>query len=98
MGKTHTSAPDNDTSEDANARAALARSGSPFLNNAQAAFYIGLHWRTLEQMRARGEGPRWRKHGRYVRYHIDDLDDWSRNSGRTPRRAKNDSTKEGGNA
>jgi hypothetical protein len=95
MGKNHTSAP----GDDANTRAARARSGSPFLNNAQAAFYIGLHWRTLEQMRARGEGPRWRKHGRYVRYHIDDLDEWSRASGRTARRtSKDDSGKEGGNA
>ena len=37
--------------DDPNARAARARKGSPFLNTAQAAFYIGLNWRTLEQMR-----------------------------------------------
>lgn len=96
MGKTHNfvrdcepDAPPDDArtdSTDANLRAARARSGSPFLNNAQAAFYVGLHWRTLENMRARGEGPRWRKHGRYVRYHIDDLDDWSRTNGQKNRR------------
>jgi len=28
-------------------------------------------------MRTAGGGPRFRKHGRYVRYHIDDLDEWS---------------------
>lgn len=58
-------------------RAAKAKKGSPFLNTAQAAFYIGLSQRTLEKMRTAGGGPRYRKHGRYVRYHIDDLDGWS---------------------
>lgn len=58
-------------------RAAKAKKGSPFLNTAQAAFYIGLSQRTLEKMRLTGNGPRFRKHGRYVRYHIDDLDAWS---------------------
>jgi hypothetical protein len=93
MGKSHsfTSAGDSEETvptetEDANIRASRARAGSPFLNNAQAAFYIGLHWRTLENMRARGEGPRWRKHGRYVRYHIDDLDHWSRTNGKGGRK------------
>jgi hypothetical protein len=32
-------------------------------------------------MRTAGAGPRFRKHGRYVRYHIDDLDDWSKTHG-----------------
>ena len=58
-------------------RAAKAKKGSPFLNTAQAAFYVGLSRRTLEKMRLTGAGPRFRKHGRYVRYHIDDLDAWS---------------------
>jgi len=58
-------------------RADKARQGSPFLNTAQAAFYIGLSRRTLEKMRLTGDGPRFRKHGRYVRYHINDLDAWS---------------------
>ena len=62
---------------DAASRAQRAKKGSPFLNTAQAAFYVGLHRNTLEQMRGRGEGPRFRRHGRFVRYHIDDLDDWS---------------------
>ncbi|MGX1101565.1 helix-turn-helix transcriptional regulator [Amorphus sp. MBR-141] len=67
--------------DDENARAARAKRGSPFLNTAQAAFYVGLSARTLEKMRTAGTGPIYRKHGRYVRYHIDDLDAWS--EGRT---------------
>src|SRR5882757_11022410 len=62
---------------DANVRAARAKEGSPFLTTAQAAFYVNLSRRTLEKMRFRSHGPRYRKHGRYVRYHIDDLDRWS---------------------
>lgn len=68
--------------DDENERAARAKKGSPFLNTAQAAFYIGLSQRTLEKMRLKGGGPQFRKHGRYVRYHIDELDEWSK--GRLP--------------
>lgn len=64
--------------DDENERAARAKKGSPFLSTAQAAFYIGLSQRTLEKMRLTGNGPKFRKHGRYVRYHIDELDDWSK--------------------
>ncbi len=64
--------------DDENERAARAKKGSPFLNTAQAAFYIGLSPRTLEKMRTAGAGPTFRKHGRYVRYHIDDLNAWSK--------------------
>ncbi len=60
-----------------NAHAAIARKGSPFLNTAQAAHYLGVSQRTLEDMRYRGEGPPHRRHGRPVRYHIADLDAWS---------------------
>lgn len=63
-------------------RAAKAKKGSPFLNTAQAAFYVGLSHRTLEKMRTAGVGPRFRKHGRYVRYHINELDAWSRGEGK----------------
>ena len=63
-------------------RATNAKKGSPFLNTDQAAFYIGLSRRTLEKMRTAGEGPRFRKHGRYVRYHIDDLNAWSLGQGK----------------
>lgn len=68
--------------DDEVARAARARKGSPFLNTAQAAHYIGLHARTLENMRWKGLGPKFRRHGRFIRYHIDDLDEWSRSNGR----------------
>ena len=64
--------------DDEIARAQRARKGSPFLNTEQAAFYLGLSARKLQQMRAAGTGPCFRRHSRYVRYHIDDLDAWSR--------------------
>ena len=62
---------------DHTSRAAEARKGSPFLSTREAAFYLGLSFRTLEKMRLTGNGPRFRKHGRFVRYHIVDLDAWS---------------------
>ena len=68
--------------EDEIARAARARKGCPFLSTEQAAFYLGLSARKLQAMRAGGNGPRFRRHSRYVRYHIDDLDAWSRGAGR----------------
>jgi transposase len=67
--------------EDAIARASRAKKGSPFLNTEQAAFYLGLSPRRLQELRSAGEGPRFRRHSRYVRYHIDELDGWSRQSG-----------------
>lgn len=63
------------------ARATRARKGSPFLSTEQAAFYLGLSPRKLQAMRADASGPVFRRHSRYVRYHIDDLDSWSRLSG-----------------
>jgi hypothetical protein len=60
------------------ARAQRARKGSPFLNTEQAAFYLGLSARKLQQMRRGQAGPLFRRHSRYVRYHIDDLDCWSK--------------------
>lgn len=62
---------------DENMRAARARSGSPFLSPDQAAFYLGLSPRTLQEYRSAGSGPRYRRHSRHIRYHIDDLDSWS---------------------
>jgi predicted DNA-binding transcriptional regulator AlpA len=64
--------------EDDTARADRARKGSPFLTPQQAAHYLGLKVQTLYSLRWKGTGPRFRKHSRYVRYHIDDLDAWSR--------------------
>lgn len=67
--------------EDANARAARARQGSPFLSPEQAAFYLSLSPRTLQEYRTAGTGPLYRRHSRHIRYHIDDLDAWSRGVG-----------------
>ena len=64
--------------EDEITRASRARKGSPFLSTEQAAFYLGLSARKLQAMRGDGTGPRFRRHSRYVRYHIDDLDVWSK--------------------
>ena len=58
-------------------RIVTARNGSPFLDTVQAAAYVKLSPRTLEKMRVLGGGPKYRKHGRYVRYHIADLIAWS---------------------
>lgn len=51
---------------------------SPFLVTTEAADYLQLKKRTLENMRWRGQGPKFRKHGGRVCYHLDDLEDWSR--------------------
>ena len=67
--------------EDDVARAARAKTGSPFLSTEQAAFYLGVSPRKMQAMRGEGTGPRFRRHCRYVRYHIDDLDAWSGGSG-----------------
>jgi hypothetical protein len=55
-----------------------ARPANPFLTPVQAGDFVRLSWRTLEKMRQKGEGPRFRRHGRYIRYHIDDLEAWSK--------------------
>lgn len=53
-------------------------SGRPYLNTAQAAHYLGIGWRKLQKLRVSGEGPRFRRHGRLIYYHADDLESWSR--------------------
>lgn len=50
----------------------------PYLNTAQAGHRLGISIRKLEQLRKAGTGPRFRRHGRLVFYHIDDLETWSR--------------------
>ncbi|TPG43639.1 DNA-binding protein [Sphingomonas koreensis] len=64
---------DHDTIE----RASRARRGSPFLNTDQAAAYLKISSRLLRRLRVRGEGPIFRRHCRFIQYHIDDLDAWS---------------------
>lgn len=58
-------------------RAEDARRGTPFLNTAQAAAYLGLSLRLLEALRRSGKGPVYRRHSRFIRYHVDDLAAWS---------------------
>lgn len=67
--------------DDEVARAARAKKGSPFLSTEQAGFYLGLSARKMQAMRSAGTGPKFRRHSRYIRYHIDDLDAWSGTSG-----------------
>lgn len=59
-------------------RANRAKRGSPFLNTDQAAAYLKLSGRQLKRLRRAGKGPVFRRHSRFVQYHIDDLDGWSR--------------------
>lgn len=63
--------------DDDNARAAAARKGSPFLSADQAAHYLGISRRTLNELLEHGKGPALRKHGRQNRFHIADLEAWS---------------------
>lgn len=68
-------------------RARAAKRGSPFLNTPQAAAYLGISIRLLLKFRRNGGGPIFRRHCRFVQYHIDDLNAWSEaNSGRAFRR------------
>lgn len=53
-------------------------SPTPFMMTAEAAAYLKLQKRTLDNMRWRSEGPKYRKHGGRVCYHVDDLEHWSR--------------------
>ena len=65
-----------DTDDDI-ARANRAKRGSPFLNTDQAAAYLKLSSRLLKRLRRDGKGPIFRRHSRFVQYHIDDLEAWS---------------------
>ncbi|KQM17234.1 hypothetical protein ASE73_09645 [Sphingomonas sp. Leaf24] len=58
-------------------RAEAARHGTPYLNTAQAAHYLGISERSLQRLRGKGEGPTPRRHMHMVQYHIDDLVVWS---------------------
>lgn len=50
---------------------------TPFLDTEEAADYLRLKKRTLDNMRWLGTGPRYRKHGGRIAYHIEDLQAWS---------------------
>jgi len=64
-------------SDDDIARANRAKRGSPFLNTDQAAAYLKISSRLLKRLRMSGQGPVFRRHSRFVQYHIDDLEAWS---------------------
>lgn len=64
-------------SDDTIERANRAKRGSPFLNTDQAAAYLKISSRLLKRLRMKGQGPIFRRHCRFVQYHIDDLDAWS---------------------
>ena len=48
-----------------------------YLTTKQAAEYLRLSHYSLEKMRSRGGGPRFRRHGRRVVYAVVELDAWS---------------------
>ncbi|MCC5810036.1 MAG: helix-turn-helix domain-containing protein [Ectothiorhodospiraceae bacterium] len=52
------------------------------LTTPQAAAYLSLSPNTLTRWRWSGDGPRFCKYGRAVRYNRDDLDQWIRESSR----------------
>jgi hypothetical protein len=55
---------------------------SPWFTPDDAAAYLRLTRRGLEDMRAKATGPRYHKvNDRVVRYHVDDLDAWLRSDG-----------------
>lgn len=62
--------------------ASQARHPSPWFTPRDAADYVGLKVRGLEDMRMRGTGPKFHKvNDRVVRYHIRDLDAWLLSNG-----------------
>ena len=48
--------------------------GSPWMNEAQAAAYLGMKQRGLQNHRAQGTGPKSYMPAGLIRYHRDDLD------------------------
>ncbi len=55
----------------------LGTEDSPYVNVEEAAAYLRLKRRTLDNMRWIGGGPKYRKHGGRVFYHRDELKAWS---------------------
>jgi hypothetical protein len=56
------------------------QSNSPFLTIREAADYLRLKKRTLDNMRWMGTGPLFRKHGGRVYYDVNELAEWSLSS------------------
>jgi hypothetical protein len=57
-------------------RVDLPRIKSPYLLPREAAKYVRSTPGTLEVYRSRGGGPKFRKRGTRILYHLSDLDDW----------------------
>jgi hypothetical protein len=53
------------------------RARSPYLTADEAAAFLRLAKHTLDNMRWLGTGPKFRKHGGRIFYHINDLKQWS---------------------
>jgi len=64
----------------------MAKRKSPYFKVREAAAFLRLRPRTLDNFRWRGVGPKYRKHGGRIVYDINDLIDWSRSHGRPLRR------------
>jgi len=60
----------------------IEKSDNPFLAVGEAATWLRLKKRTLDNMRWMGTGPKFRKHGGRIFYHVDELIEWSQNSRR----------------
>lgn len=58
--------------------------GSPWMNEEQAAAYLGLHQRGMQNHRREGTGPKSYKPAGLVRYHRDDLDRYFLDAPREP--------------
>ena len=57
-----------------------SQSESPFMTEAEAADFLKLKPKTLRNMRWRGVGPCYRKHGSRVIYEVNDLKSYSSSS------------------
>jgi hypothetical protein len=55
---------------------------SPYLRVPEATAFLRLRSRTLDNMCWKGIGPKYRKHGGRIVYHVQDLTDWSQKNGR----------------
>ena len=64
--------------DDIATRAQAARSTCPYLTSKQAAYHLGIAYSTLRALRRTGRAPVGRRHGRTWRYHIDDIEAWSK--------------------
>ncbi len=62
--------------DDDNRRADKARHGSPFLVPKEVARLLRIKPQTLAKMRMDHRGPRFRRDGKFVRYHIADVEAW----------------------